>query len=170
MLRFFLEKFFDACHANSCFRYHKYYPVLHEDNTKKFAIFLFWLSEVESSRTLLASRTHFEVLGLGFVGQVLGFGLEASSPRKLPCPRLEDSTLFFEQLKFCWNRHKPRGKFANTFFVFLNRSIDVAKEGGRGTKEPSPAPNWIFTYDKNVPKSLLFLQFQFLFSIFRLQQ
>ena len=37
------------------------------------------LAEVESS------RTHFEVLGLG---------LEASSPRKLACPRLEDSTIF----------------------------------------------------------------------------
>ena len=49
-------------------------------------------SEVESSRTSLASRTHFEVLGLE--GQVLGLGLEASSPRKLPCPRLEDSTIF----------------------------------------------------------------------------
>ena len=41
-----------------------------------------WFPEVESS------RTHFEVLGL-----------EASSPRKLPCPRLEDSTIF-EPLKF----------------------------------------------------------------------
>ena len=46
------------------------------------------LSEVESS------RTHFEVLGLGLEGQVLGLGLEASSPRKLACPRLEDSTIF----------------------------------------------------------------------------
>ena len=50
------------------------------------------LPEVESSRTSLASRTssrtHFEVLGL-----------EAPSPRKLPCPRLEDSTIF-EPLKF----------------------------------------------------------------------
>ena len=44
------------------------------------------LPEVESSRTSLASRTHFEVLGLG---------LEASSPRKLLCPRLEDSTIFW---------------------------------------------------------------------------
>ena len=55
---------------------------------------------MESSRTSLvsrtSSRTHFEVLGLE--GQVLG--LEASSPQKLPCPRLEDST-FFELLKFC---------------------------------------------------------------------
>ena len=57
---------------------------------------VFLLSKVESSRTSLASRTSsrtpFEVLGLE--GQVLGLGLEASSPRKLPCPRLEDSTMF----------------------------------------------------------------------------
>ena len=52
------------------------------------------LPEVESSRTSLASRTHFEVLGLGLEGQVLGLGLEASSPRKLACSRLEDSTIF----------------------------------------------------------------------------
>ena len=52
------------------------------------------LPEVESSRTSLASRTDFEVLGLGLEGQVLGLGLEASSPRKLACPRLEDSTIF----------------------------------------------------------------------------
>ena len=42
---------------------------------------------MESSRTSLASRTssraHFEVLGLGLEGQVLGLGLEASCPRKL---------------------------------------------------------------------------------------
>ena len=39
------------------------------------------LTEVESLRTSLASRTswrtHFEVLGLGLEGQVLGLGLEA---------------------------------------------------------------------------------------------
>ena len=51
------------------------------------------LSEVESSRTSLASRTDIEVLGLE--GQVLGLGLENSSPRKLACPRLEDSTIFW---------------------------------------------------------------------------
>ena len=68
--------------------------------------------EVESSRTSLASRTssrtHFEVLGL-----------EALGPRKLPCPQLEDSTIF-ESLKFCWKRQKPRRKFVNTFFVLRN--------------------------------------------------
>ena len=59
-----------------------------------------YLPEVESSRTSLASRTssrtHFEVLGhgLGLEGQVLGLGLEASSPRKLACPRAEDRPIF----------------------------------------------------------------------------
>ena len=46
-------------------------------------------SELESWRTSMvsrtSSRTHFELLGLG---------LKASSPRKLLCPRLEDSTFF----------------------------------------------------------------------------
>ena len=27
---FFFEKIFHACHVNSCFRYNKYYPALHE--------------------------------------------------------------------------------------------------------------------------------------------
>ena len=43
-----------------------------------------------ASRTSL--RTHLTVLGFGFEGQALGF--EASSPQKLTCPRLEDSTIF----------------------------------------------------------------------------
>ena len=47
--------------------------------------FVYLLPEVKSS------RTHFEVFGLG---------LEASSPSKLACPLLEDSTIF-EWLKFC---------------------------------------------------------------------
>ena len=49
-----------------------------------------WKLKVESS------RTHFEVLGLG---------LEASSPRKLACPRLEDSTIFWI-VKILWSAWK----------------------------------------------------------------
>ena len=56
-------------------------------------------SAIDDSLRLLtevkSSGTHFEVLGLE--GQLLGLGLEASGPRKLPCFRLEDSTVF-------WNR------------------------------------------------------------------
>ena len=73
-------------------------------------------AEVESSRTSLAlttsSRTHFEVLGLGLEGQVLDLGLEASSPRKLACPRLEDSTVFWI-VKILWSAWKI---FWKTFF------------------------------------------------------
>ena len=68
--------------------------------------------EVESSRTSLASRTHFEVLGLGLEGQVLGLGLETSSPRKLACPRLEDSSIFWN-VKILWSAWKIVWK---TFF------------------------------------------------------
>ena len=57
-----------------------------------------------------SSRTHFEVLGLE--GQVLGLGLEASSPRKLACPRLEDSTIFWI-VKILWSAWKI---FWKTFF------------------------------------------------------
>ena len=42
--------------------------------------------EVESS------RTQFEVLGLEDL--VLGVGLEACKSSKMPCPRLEDKTIF----------------------------------------------------------------------------
>ena len=69
------------------------------------------------------SRTHFEVLGLE--GQVLG--LEASSPRKLACPWLEDSTIFWI-VKILWSGWKIFGKrffveiawkiFVKTFFFF----------------------------------------------------
>ena len=67
---------------------------------------------METSRTSLASRTHFEVLGRGLEGQVLGLGPEASSPRKLACPRLEDSTSFWI-VKILWSAWKI---FWKTFF------------------------------------------------------
>ena len=61
---------------------------------------------MESLRTSLDSRIHFGVLGLGLEGQVLGLGVEASSPRKLPCPRLEDSTIFWivEIMQSAWKK------------------------------------------------------------------
>ena len=68
-------------------------------------IIAFSIAEVESSRTSLASRTDFEVLGLGLEGQVLGLGFEASSPRKLACPRLEDSSIFLI-VKISWSARK----------------------------------------------------------------
>ena len=68
----------------------------------KFLTFETQLTEVESSRTSLASRIHFEVL-------CLGLGLVASSPLPWPWPRsLKSSKIalssargqLFEQLKF----------------------------------------------------------------------
>ena len=125
--------------------------------------FVEWFqAEVESSRTSLASRTHFEVLGLG---------LEASNP--WPWPRSPRSSkiglssareqhYFLNRWNFVGKRQKPRGKFVNTFFVFRNRSIGLAKRD-------SP-PIEISPMTKMWQKSLLFLQFQFLFSVFRLHQ
>ena len=75
---------------------------------------LLYTPEVESSRTSLASRTssrtHFE--GLGLEGHVLGLGFEPSSPQKLACPRLEDSTIFWI-VKILWKAWKI---FYKTFF------------------------------------------------------
>ena len=51
-----------------------------------------FLTEVESSRTSLASRTHFEVFGLKT--QVLGLGLEPYKLSKMFCSRPEDSITF----------------------------------------------------------------------------
>ena len=58
--------------------------------------------------------------------QVLDLGLEALDPRKLPCPRLEDSTIF-EPLKFCRKTPETSRKFVNTFFILRNWSIGLAK-------------------------------------------
>ena len=49
--------------------------------------------------------------------QVLGLGLEALGPRKLPCPRLEDST-FFEPLKFCRKTPETLRKICKYLFYF----------------------------------------------------
>ena len=68
----------------------------------------YW-SEVESS------RTHFEVLGLR---------LEALSPRKLPCPRLEDSTIF-EPLKFCWKTPETLRKICKDLFFWFPQ-VEIA--------------------------------------------
>ena len=122
-----------------------------------------FLTEVESSRTSLASRTssrtHFEVLGLG---------LEVSSPwpwprtrRKLPCPRLEDSTIF-EPLKFCRKTPETSRKICKYLFYFAQLEHRLSQAG--------LPPIEIFPMTKMRQKSLLFLQFQFLFSVFCLHQ
>ena len=67
---------------------------------------------MESSRTSLASRTssrtHFEALGL-----------EVSSSRKLPCPRLEDSSIFWTVEILLENARNHAENLRRPFFVFL---------------------------------------------------
>ena len=70
---------------------------------------------MESSKTSLASRTYFEVLGL-----------EALSPQKLPCPRLEDSTIF-EPLKFRWKTPETSRKICKDLFL-VSSSRDHLKK------------------------------------------
>ena len=55
-------------------------------------------------------------------GHILKSLALASKPQVLEnCPALGSRTaLSFEPLKFPGKRQKPRGKFAKTFFVFLN--------------------------------------------------
>ena len=66
--------------------------------------------EVESS------RTHFEVVGLG---------IEASSSRKLPCPRLEGSTIFCTVEILLKNARNLAENFLRSLFVFFNwRSLE----------------------------------------------
>ena len=73
--------------------------------------------EVESSRTSLASRTHFKVLGL-----------EVSSPwpwprslrsLKIALSSARGQHYLLNRWNFVEKRQKPRGKFVKTFFVFL---------------------------------------------------
>ena len=80
---------------------------------------------MESLASRTSSRTHFQVLGLG---------LEASSPwpRSLRSSKIALSSArgqhyFLNRWNFVGKRQKPRGKFANTVFVFRNWSIGLAK-------------------------------------------
>ena len=72
---------------------------------------LYCKPEVESSRTSLdsrtSSRTHFQV-----------FGFETSSPRKLPCPRLEDSTISWTVVILLENARNLAENFRRPFFCF----------------------------------------------------
>ena len=76
-------------------------------------------STVESSRTSLAStmssRTHFEVLGL----EEKVLALEASSPQKLPCFQLEDSTIFWT-VEILLKNARNRAENLRGLFLFLN--------------------------------------------------
>ena len=59
MFRFFSRKVFRRLPPNSCFRYHKYYPALHEDNVKNVAIFCYDYFEDLLASTSFAKNFSF---------------------------------------------------------------------------------------------------------------
>ena len=119
-----------------------------------------WHDFPAAKLNVFATRTHFEVLGLG---------LEASSPRNLPCPRLEDSTIC-EPLKFCWKTPETSLKICEHLFCFPQLEHRRSQRGGGGqVREPAPLLIEISPITRMCQKSVLFLRFQFLFSIFHLQ-
>ena len=110
-----------------------------------------------------SSRTHSEVLGLS---------LKTSSPRKLPVLGSR-TALFFEPMKFCWKTPETSRKICEPFFCFPkleHRRSQRGGGGGGGGQGTPPLPTEISPITRMCQKSLLFLQFQFLFNIFHLQQ
>ena len=67
---------------------------------------------VEIAWKIFVKTFFFFWRALALVSLILGLGLEASSPRKLACPRLEDSTIFWI-VKILWSAWKI---FWKTFF------------------------------------------------------
>ena len=115
-----------------------------------------FVTEVESSRTSLASRTHFEVVGLGLEGQV--FKKNSSKLQALEtCTVLGSRTaLIFEQLKFRWKTPETSRKICEYLFCFRlsehRRSQGKRDQGAR----PFP-PNLNFSNEKNgTKKSIVF--------------
>ena len=92
----------------------------------------------------------------------------ASKPQVLEnCPVLGSRTaLFFESLKFCWKTPETSWKICEYLFCFpqLEHRRSQRGEGDEGTHPPIE----ISPMTKMCQKSLLFLQFQFLFSGFLL--
>ena len=76
-------------------------------------------------------------LALASKPQVLSLGLEALGPRKLLCPRLEDSTIF-EPLKFCWKTPETSRKICNYFFGFPQLEHRLSQAGLLSPVEISP--------------------------------
>ena len=85
---------------------------------------------MDSSRSSLASRTHFEVLGIGLGLNAQVLGLEPYKSLKMPCPRLEDSIAF-------WLVERKITKHKN----FLNSGIGVARIFDWGGPNPQITRN-----------------------------
>ena len=94
----------------------------------------------------------------------------ASKPQVLEnCPVLGSRTaLFFKQLKFRLKAPETSGKICDHFFCFPH--LEHRRSQGEDGRGSAPFPIEISPMTKMRQKILKFLQFQFLFSIFRLQQ
>ena len=103
----------------------------------------------------------------GHILKSIGLGLEASSP--WPWPRsLRSSKIalssargqhyFLNRWNFVGKRPKPRGKFANTFFVFRNWSIGLAKRASSLLK--------FYQWQKCDRKAYCFFSFSFFLAFF----
>ena len=108
-------------------------------------------------RTSLASRHILKFLAL------------ASKPQVLEnCPVLGSrTTLFFEPLKFCWKTPETSRKICEHLFCFPQ--LEHRRSQRRRNQGTRPLPIEISPITRMCQKSLLLLQFQFLFSIFHLQ-
>ena len=123
----------------------------------------------------------------GVLEDVLGFDLEglgfwspwpwpqrSSSwpwPRSLKSSKIALSSArgqgyFLNSWNFVGKRQKPRGKFVNTFFVFLTWSIGVAKAGGGGTRGPGPPQLKFHQWQKCDKKAYCFFSFSFFLVFF----
>ena len=100
-------------------------------------------TRVESSRTSLASRTHFEVVGLGLEAsstwpwpRSLKYLALASKPQVFEnCPVLGSRTaLFFEQLKFRWKTPETERKICEHAFCFPQ--LEHRRRQGEGGRYP----------------------------------
>ena len=82
---------------------------------------------------------------------------------KIACPALRSRTaLFFDPLKFCWKTPETSRKICKYLFCFAQLEHRLSQAG--------LPPIEISPMTKMWQKKLLFLQFQFLFSAFRLHQ
>ena len=136
-------------------RYFQLY--LTEVNEVRWFVNIFWgqFTEVESSRTSLASRTSSEHIlkSLSLASKVKSLTL-ASKPQVLG--------------NYPWNfigkRQKPRGKFANTFFCF--RLLEHRRSQGGGPRGPAHHQLKFHQWQKCDKKLYCFFSFSFFLAFF----
>ena len=90
--------------------------------------------------------------------QVLGLGLEALGPRKLPSPRLEENTMF-EPLKFCRKTPETSRKICKYLFYFAQLEHRLSQPG-------LPPQLKFYQWQKCDKKAYCFFSFSFFLAFF----